>query len=82
MADDHLDTAVERLDAALARIEAALVGQSSRPSADAVALAALEQRHAALRQVMSDSIRELDGLLAVAEPTALPESAAENEGGR
>ena len=71
MADDHLDSAVGRLDAALARIEAAMVrppaGSASQPSPDAVTLAALKQRHAALRQVMSDSVRELDTLLAVAE---------------
>ena len=73
MADGHLDTAVERLDAALARIEAAMTrppaGSAAQPLPDTVALAALEQRHAALRQVMSDSVRELDTLLAVAEAT-------------
>jgi hypothetical protein len=67
MGDHDLDTAVERLDAALARIEAALVRSTLRPSPEAAALAALEQRHATLRQVMGDSVRELDALLAVAE---------------
>ena len=78
MADDHLDTAVERLDAALARIEATMTrppaGSATQPSPDAAALAALKQRHAALRQVMRDSVRVLDTLLAVAEAAAPSET--------
>jgi len=76
MRDDHLQSAVERLDAALARIEAALARKATmadgQPVADHAALSALEQRHAALRQVISDSVRELDSLLAVAETHAQP----------
>ena len=67
MSDDQLRTAVERLDTALARVEAALVRSVPGEKRKTANLAALEQRHAALRQVMTDSVRELDTLLAVAE---------------
>ena len=67
MSDDQLRTAVERLDTALARVEAALVRSAPGEKRKTATLAALEQRHAALRQVMTDSVRELDTLLAVAE---------------
>ncbi|WP_295631029.1 hypothetical protein [Novosphingobium sp.] len=67
MADVQMDSAVNRLDAALARIEAAQLRAKTQPSANAAALAALEQRHAALRQVLNDCVRELDTLLAAAE---------------
>lgn len=79
MVDGNLDMAVERLDAALARVEAALVrsaaGASAQPSPDALALAALEQRHAALRQVLTESVGELDTLLAVADNSLTPDVA-------
>ena len=78
MADAHLDTAVDRLDAALSRIETALAGSQTgatlQHSANAAALVALEQRHAALRKVLSDSVRELDTLLEAAEAWPQPEA--------
>ena len=74
MSDDQLRTAVERLDTALARVEAALVRSAPGGNPDIAALTALEQRHAALRRVMSDSVRELDTLLAVAEATPSADS--------
>ena len=92
MSDDQLRTAVERLDTALARVEAALAGSGSAagsgsgagsvPGAMAAtaALAALEQRHTTLRQVMIDSVHELDTLLAVAE-AAPPSEAPSAESG-
>ena len=94
MSDDQLRTAVERLDTALARVEAALAGSGSAagsgsgagsgsvPGAKAAtaALAALEQRHTTLRQVMIDSVHELDTLLAVAE-AAPPSEAPSAESG-
>ncbi len=73
MSDDQLRTAVERLDTALARVEAALAGSAPGAKPETAALAALGQRHAALRQVMSDSVRELDTLLAVAEGAPVSE---------
>ena len=76
MSDDQLRTAVERLDTALARVEAALVRSVPGANPEIAALTALEQRHAALRRVMSDSVRELDTLLAVAEATPSADSGA------
>jgi phosphoglycolate phosphatase-like HAD superfamily hydrolase len=67
MSDNQLRTAVERLDSALARVEAALAGSTPGAKSQGAALAALKQRHAALRLVVSDSVRELDTLLAVAK---------------
>ena len=70
MSDEHLRTAVDRINTALVRIEAALARprRANAPSYSdqSSALAALEQRHAALRQVMTDSVGELDSLLAAA----------------
>lgn len=88
MSDDQLRTAVERLDTALARVDAALAGSGSGAGSGSVpgakaataALAALEQRHTTLRQVMIDSVRELDTLLAVAE-AAPPSEAPSAESG-
>lgn len=72
MGDGQLRTAIERLDTALARVEAALVRPTLSINSEATPLLALEQRHAALRQVMSDSVRELDTLLAAAETAPKP----------
>ena len=76
MGDAQLNTAIGRIDSALARIEAALNRTASAgmppPTSEAAALTALEQRHAALRQVMSESVRELDTLLAAAEGMRAP----------
>ena len=80
MSEDQLRTAVERLDTALARVEAALARPASGAQPETAAIAALEQRHAALRQVLSDSVRELDTLLAAAE-AAPPSEATSVEAG-
>lgn len=77
MSDDQLRMAVERLDTALARVEAALVRPAPGANSETAAFAALEQRHAALRQVLSDSVRELDTLLAAAEGSVSADSASE-----
>lgn len=81
MDDGHLRSAVERLETALARVETAL-GKSAahagrRAQAQAAALKALEQRHLALRQVMTDSVRELDMLLVAAGERRNPETPSE-----
>lgn len=67
MDEPALRTAFDRVDAALARIEAALARRWTADQPSAAALAALEKRHAALREVLETSVHELDMLLSAAD---------------
>lgn len=64
MDDQKVTQAFARLDRALARAEAAASGLDKAPAADGGELAALRERHEALKHAVAAGLRQLDEVMA------------------
>jgi septal ring factor EnvC (AmiA/AmiB activator) len=63
MSEETLASAIARIDRAVARIDQAVRQRNAGSNALAKSLASLEERHAALRTRIHETIDRLDGLI-------------------